>query len=132
MKSIAFWEAKLYQALTHVFKTDDLTQLAPRLLFVIQLDESERQPVQTTYDDIMRLVVLPQQVNQEKTLSQVLEILVSVKNEFPLFVKIATEAPSTALPKVILTISKRFRRWKDIETWHQGQALAPFIITAGG
>ncbi|UOG73406.1 hypothetical protein MTX78_14865 [Hymenobacter tibetensis] len=132
MRSIAFWEAKLYQALTQVFKNDDLTQLVPRLLFVIQLDESERQPNQTTYDDIMRLMVLPQQVNQEKTLSQVLEILVSVNNEFPLFVKIATAVPLTALPKVILTISKRFRRWKDIETWHQGQALAPFIITAAG
>jgi hypothetical protein len=130
MRSINFWEAKIYQALTQLFKDDDIKPLVPHLLFVIQLDESEKQPARTTYDAIMRLVVLPQQVNREKTLSQVLELLVSEKNEFPLFVKIAIEAQSTSSPKVILTISKRFRRWKDIETWHQGQALAPFIITA--
>lgn len=128
MKPIVFWQAKLYHALEHLFGSDSATGWAPSLRYVVVLDPTEIPRSLTSYDDIMRLVVLPHNLHREKSLEEVLNLLVTEQNQFPLYVQVAADTPLAPNAQVVLTISQRFRSWKDIQQWHLHHELAPFQL----
>jgi hypothetical protein len=128
MKPIVFWQPKLMHALERLFNRDDATEWAPALRYVVVLDPTEIPGSLTSYDDIMRLCVFPHNLHREKSLAEVLNMLVTEQNQFPLYVQVAADTPLAPNARVVFTISQRFRRWKDIQQWHRHHELAPFRL----
>ena len=104
----------------------DLIQQGIR--FIIRVDGDEKQLKETNMDVTMNRTVLPDYINKDMSFDKVTDLLVTVRNSFPLFVKVTSDEKTMNSPTIILTISRRFRQWKEIENWHQANELAPFML----
>lgn len=126
MKNINFWIPKLMRAIQELDKTSTPDSIQQAISYIVQLDESEKQHPTSNMDEIMNWRVLPEFLNKELAFDTVLDLLVTGFNSFPLFVKVEPYQGSSKI--VLLRISKRFRKWKEIQSWHMANEFAPFII----
>ncbi len=92
--------------------------------FIVDFDPEEKQEPKTNSDDIMRLWSLPNIIGKRLNLNDVCEWLVTYKNEIPLWIKIKLTDQNNVLK---LLISKRFRKMKIIEEWHQLNEYKPIL-----
>jgi hypothetical protein len=126
MNNKGYFEENAYQAIRKLIENESLSKEAiqTQISVIVQVDEAEKQPGTSNWDDIMRLRMLPALVNKEILLPEAVDWLSTPSGEFPLYVKIHSEGPY--LFRWI--ISKRFRKRKVIENWHQGNEYAPFML----
>jgi predicted Fe-S protein YdhL (DUF1289 family) len=92
--------------------------------YIVEFDPEEKQDAKTNSDDIMRLWSLPNIIGKQISLNEVCHWLVTYKNEIPLWIKIKRTDQNNVLK---LLISKRFRKMKIIEEWHQTNEYKPLI-----
>jgi hypothetical protein len=117
--NIDFLREQLYRAIDSIhLAINDLT-------FNILLDQEEKQALKTNMDVIMYHYALPKQINKILTLEEVCNALVTGKNEMPLWIKLKIESSSNV---IILSISKRFRKKKEVANWHKSSEFYPVII----
>jgi len=93
--------------------------------YIIEFDPYEKEQPKTNFDEIMNFWVLPNKVGKRLNLENVCDLLVTAHNELPLWIRIDMDFEKKAF---LLFISKRFRKIKEINNWHQNNDLRPIII----
>ena len=94
------------------------------VVFNIEFDALEKQEAKTNFDEIMTFWVIPKILGKDLSVEEVCETLVTGKNEIPLWIKLDIVDDN----KIKLQISKRFRKKKIIEEWHNENEYEPFIL----
>lgn len=90
--------------------------------YEIKLDLSDTKELSSNIEQIMNFWVLPKNLNRVLYKKQVIDLLVTGTNEVPLWIGVKVKE------KIIeLIISKRFKKLKVVNEWHQENENAPFI-----
>ncbi len=91
----------------------------------LQIDQDETQGPKTNFDEIMHYWVLPNKVGIPMTIDEICNTLTTGSNEIPLYAKISIlDINKTYL----VTTSKRFRKRKEVEKYHNNSDLTPFRV----
>ena len=93
--------------------------------YIIEFDPNEKEQPKTNFDEIMNFWVLPDKLGKRLNLEVVCDLLVTANNEMPLWIRIDKDFEKEAY---LLFISKRFRKSKEINHWHQNNDLRPIIL----
>ena len=118
--NIIFIKKQLQKYLLEKMSIDNVD----RIIFYIEFDEDEKQEPKTNFDEIMTHWVLPEIIGKPLNLDEVSEKLVTAKNEIPLWIKIRLNKNGNV---IFLYISKRFRKRKIIDKWHESNEYKPLI-----
>lgn len=90
--------------------------------FVISIDKSDTKELTNNMEQIINFWVLPKILNQPLNLERALEILVSGKNDIPLWIGVEVLGN-----QIQLSICKRYKKFKVVEQWHQNNDTIPFM-----
>lgn len=90
--------------------------------FIIKIDKSDTKKLSTNMEELINFWVLPKAVNKVLEYEEAIGILVSGKNEIPIWIGV-----EIIDNHIHLTISKRFRQWKVVNQWHSNNETIPFI-----
>lgn len=94
------------------------------LIFVIILSNSDNETPKNTWDEIINWWTLPTSTDVKLSLDQVIDTLTSRQGLSPLWIKVKQQSQEL----ILLNISRRFRRVKDIKEFHQDNDNMPFIF----
>ena len=90
--------------------------------FVLKIDKSDTKELAGNVEQIINFVVLPKKVNQLLSCEDILELLVSGRNDVPIWIGV-----EVIQNQIQLTISKRYRKLKVVEHWHSNNHTIPFL-----
>lgn len=88
----------------------------------VKLDLSDTKELSSNIEQIMNFWVLPKHLNKELNKSQIIDVLITGKNEIPLW--IGVEVNGT---EIRLIISRRFKKIKVVRKWHGSSNTIPFV-----
>jgi hypothetical protein len=114
---IQFLESQLCKALS--------VQADTKLQFVVEYDPEEKEEEKSNWDFIMKQFTLKKLIRNTVSLKEACESLVTPVNDIPLWIRIdQSEKP------IRLLISKRFRKLKEVQHWHnqKDNPYLPFIV----
>lgn len=94
------------------------------MTFVILPSNSDNETPKNTWDEIINWWVLPTSTDVKLSLDQVLETLTSRQGLLPLWIKVKQQSEDL----ILLNISRRFRKVKDIKEFHQDNENMPFVF----
>ncbi|MDY3530322.1 hypothetical protein PG593_11130 [Riemerella anatipestifer] len=98
--------------------------LSANMTFVILPSNADNEKPKNTWDEIINWWVLPTSTELKLSLDQVLETLTSRQGLLPLWIKVKHQSEDL----IILNISRRFRKLKDIKEFHKDNQNMPFIL----
>lgn len=90
--------------------------------FVLKIDKSDTKELTGNMEQIINFVVLPKKVNQLLSSEDIIELLVSGKNDIPIWIGV-----EVINNQIQLTISKRYKKLKVVEQWHSNNETIPFL-----
>ena len=90
--------------------------------FVLKVDNSDTKELTGNMEQIINFVVLPKKVNQLLFSEDIMEILVSGKNDIPIWIGVEVISK-----QIQLTISRRYKKLKVVEQWHSNNETIPFL-----
>jgi hypothetical protein len=91
----------------------------------LQIDQDETQDPKTNFDEIMYYRVLPDKVGIPLTIDEVCYTLTTGRNEIPLYAKLFVLEINKTYG---VATSKRFRKRKEVEKYHNHSNLTPFRV----
>lgn len=94
------------------------------LKFVILPSNADNEQIKNTWDEIMNWWVLPTKTEVKLTIDQIVEILTPKQGLFPLWIKLKSQNEEL----ILLNISRRFRKIKDIKEFHKKNETMPCIF----
>lgn len=94
------------------------------MTFVILPSDDDNEKPKNTWDEIINWWVLPTSTDVKLSLDQVVETLTSRQALLPLWIKVKQQSKDL----ILLNISRRFRRLKDIKEFHKDNENMPFIF----
>lgn len=90
--------------------------------YVIKIDKSDTKELTNNMEQIINFWVLPKVINQNLSLDRALEILVSGKNDIPLWIGVEVTGK-----QIQFSICKRYKKLKVVEQWHENRETLPFL-----
>lgn len=94
------------------------------MTFVILPSNADNEKPKNTWDEIINWWVLPTSTEVKLSLDQVLDTLTSRQGLLPLWIKVKLQSEDL----ILLHISRRFRRIKDIKEFHKDNENMPFVF----
>lgn len=94
------------------------------MTFVILPSNADNEKPKNTWDEIINWWVLPTSTEVKLSLDQVLDTLTSRQGLLPLWIKVKLQSEDL----ILLNISRRFRRVKDIKEFHKDNENMPFVF----
>lgn len=95
-----------------------------KMTFVIILSDATNEVPKNTWDEIINWWVLPTSTEIKLSIDQVVETLTSRQGLLPLWIKVKQQNEDL----ILLNISRRFRKLKDIKEFHKDNENLPFIF----
>jgi len=94
------------------------------MTFVILPSNEDNEKPKNTWDEIINWWVLPTSTEVKLSLDQVLDTLTSRQGLLPLWIKVKLQSEDL----ILLNISRRFRKVKDIKEFHKDNENMPFVF----